>query len=104
VVKKKIEVAKKAGQNREDAHAFDKRDKSLPRSIRYTHQDAKQFHAKATGTKRKTETIEIEMEDTPMNGLTEKDLQRSANEQMAQVALVGTRGTHSNAFSKRKRA
>jgi hypothetical protein len=102
-MKKKTGVAKQAEQNRKDAHILDERVKSLHSSIHKTHQDAKQFHAEASAAKCNTEIIEAV--NRPSNGITEKDLQRSAEEQAAQVTLLGSESVYSkNETAKKKSA
>lgn len=96
-MKKKTGVAKQAEHNRKDAHVLDERVKALHQSIHSSHQDAKQFHLKAAATKRNTEVIISK--DHQITGLTEKDLQRSADEQQTQLSLIGNR-----ALGKRKSA
>lgn len=101
--KKSRGVAKQAEQIRKDAHALDERAKTLRKSIHNSNQYVKQFHETARKAKKKAEATETL--DRSNMGLTEKDLQRSANEQTAAMALVGNRHSFSkNPLSKRKSA
>lgn len=86
-------MAKQGARIARDAHVLDEHAKSLHTSIHQSHQEAKQFHENARLSKWQTERNETHLQSG--SGLTEQDLKDSADEQLHQMAMTGSRAAHS---------
>ena len=84
-------MARQGARIARDAHVLDEHAKTLHTSIHQSHQNAKQFHETSRLSKRQTERKETNLQSG--SGLTEQDLKHSADEQLSQMALVGSRAT-----------
>lgn len=85
-VAKNVKIAKKV-------HCLDERAKALHKSVHQFHQHAKEFREDSRSSNRKAEKSGGDLR--PGSGLTEQDLKKSADEQLYQMALLGSRNRNS---------
>jgi acetate kinase len=86
---KKNSSSKPTARLAKAAHILDLDAKTLHKNIQQSHKSAKKFHKQTTEDHQKVESDSINVEKT--TGLSEEALKRSADEQLAEIALVGHR-------------
>jgi len=80
-------------KKKEQRRPVSQRAKALHKSVHQFHQHAKEFREDSRSSNRKAEKSGGDLR--PGSGLTEQDLKKSADEQLYQMALLGSRNRNS---------